>query len=196
MDARAWDERYRSEPALWGGPNPVISTYVDDRAPGRALDLGCGNGRHAVWLSELGWQATGVDFSAAAIEQARRRATAVSWVVADVLTWQPEGRLDLVLVAYLHLPLEQTSDLLRRALGWLEPGGRLVHLSHALANLRHGVGGPRAPALLPRPGDLASAVDTADVDGDLLVTRLQHQRRRTESGTALDLLLVVDRLPG
>jgi SAM-dependent methyltransferase len=194
MDARAWDERYRAEPDLWGEPNPTITSYVDDRAPGTALDLGCGNGRHAAWLAGLGWRATGVDFSAAAIEQARRREVAVSWVVADALTWQPAGRFDLVVTAYLHLPLEQTSDLLRRSLGWLEPGGRLVHLSHALANLRHGVGGPQVPALLPRPGDLAGAVDAADIDGDLLVTRLQHQRRRTESGTAVDLLLVVDRL--
>lgn len=194
MDAEAWDARYRDEPDLWGAPSPIIEPFVTGRTPGEALDLGCGNGRHGAWLAGSGWRTTGVDFSAAAIEQARRRAPSARWVVADATAWQPESALDLVVVAYLHLPIELSRDLLRTALGWLAPGGRLVHLSHGLVNLRHGVGGPQDPGLLPRPSDLASAVDVAGPD--LLVHRLQHVRRPSEAGTALDLLLVADRIDG
>jgi SAM-dependent methyltransferase len=194
VDAEAWDARYLGEPDLWGEPSPIIEPFVSGRTPGTALDLGCGNGRHGAWLARSGWRTTGVDFSGAAIEQARRREPSVRWVVADATAWRPGSSLDLVLVAYLHLPVERSRELLRAALGWLAPGGRLVHLSHGLVNLRHGVGGPQDPGLLPRPSDLAAVVDASE--SDLLLHRLQHVPRLTDAGTALDLLLVADRLPG
>lgn len=196
MDAEAWNERYRSEPALWGEANPVLAPFLEELAPGAAVDLACGNGRHTSWLATRGWDATGVDFADVAIEQGRQRTPEATWVVADVLTWQPDRPLDLVLIGYLHLPPEQSRQLIGRALGWLAPGGRLVLLAHAHANLAHGVGGPQDGSLLPRVGDLADTVDTADPHEHLLVRRLQHVERRTDAGTAIDLLLVVDRRAG
>src|SRR5690348_16816228 len=57
-----------------------------DRPLGRALDVGCGRGRHTLELAERGWQATGVDAVAHAIDQARRRpgSGAVTFVYGDV----------------------------------------------------------------------------------------------------------------
>jgi SAM-dependent methyltransferase len=56
--------------------------------PGRALDLGCGTGTQAVYLAERGWQVTGVDFTARALDRAQERARAagvtVNWVRGDV----------------------------------------------------------------------------------------------------------------
>jgi hypothetical protein len=54
--------------------------------PGLAVDLGCGTGEHARFLSSLGWSTTAVDFVATAIDIARRRGPAgqVTWRVADV----------------------------------------------------------------------------------------------------------------
>lgn len=64
----------------------------DAPRPGRALDIGCGTGRDAVYLAKRGWQVTAVDFSEQALANARRRAaeegTKVDWVQGDV------GRLD------------------------------------------------------------------------------------------------------
>ena len=65
-------------------------------------------------------------------------------MTADVTSWTAEpDSLDLVLVAYLHLPEADTTALFRRAVGWLRPGGRLLVLGHDVENLTAGVGGPR-----------------------------------------------------
>ncbi len=48
---------------------PVIEIFetLRDVPAGRALDLACGNGRHAAWLQERGWSVTAVDIVAADI---------------------------------------------------------------------------------------------------------------------------------
>jgi 2-polyprenyl-3-methyl-5-hydroxy-6-metoxy-1,4-benzoquinol methylase len=44
-------------------PSGFLGPEVDELTPGRALDLGSGEGRNALWLAERGWRVTGVDFS-------------------------------------------------------------------------------------------------------------------------------------
>jgi SAM-dependent methyltransferase len=56
--------------------------------PGRALDVGCGTGRDAVYLTKHGWRVTGIDFAEEALAKARQRAAdegvQVEWVQGDV----------------------------------------------------------------------------------------------------------------
>jgi len=56
--------------------------------PGRALDVGCGTGRDAVYLAQRGWHVTAVDIVDDAIAKARQRAAdegvRVQWVAGDV----------------------------------------------------------------------------------------------------------------
>ena len=69
-------ERYESGRIPWNQelPPPEVLALVEELAPGRGLDLGCGYGRSALYLAQKGWQADGVDFIEQAVGEARRRA--------------------------------------------------------------------------------------------------------------------------
>jgi SAM-dependent methyltransferase len=76
-------------------PKPVSELAERLSTPGKALDVGCGTGRDAVFLSGRGWAVTGVDAVAQAIEGARERASAagveVRWVLGDVTRLETLG---------------------------------------------------------------------------------------------------------
>jgi SAM-dependent methyltransferase len=72
---------YRVGFAPWDNelvPPELVELVEGPRAlpPGRALDLGCGRGTHAIYLAQHGWQVTGVDLVPRALETARRKADA------------------------------------------------------------------------------------------------------------------------
>jgi SAM-dependent methyltransferase len=189
-DAAAWDARYAESDRLWSpNPNATIAELVGPLPPGRVLDVGAGEGRHAVWLAALGWDVTAVDFSAVGIDKGRREGEArgidVQWLVADVREWSPPPgtTYDLVLVAYLHLE----GDVLSRVRDWVAPGGRLVVLGHALRNLTDGVGGPQDARLLHTEEQLRAAAE------GLHVERLGEVLRPTPEGEAVDIALVARR---
>ncbi len=149
MDPTSWDERYRAADRLWSaGPNLFVADRLGPTKPGTGLDLACGEGRNAVWLSERGWRMTAVDFSEVAVSRGHSASSDVEFVVADVLTWEPPRLYDLVLIAYLHLVEDDLERVVRRAAGWLEPGGELFLIGHDLSNLERGFGGPQVPEIL------------------------------------------------
>ncbi|WP_246115504.1 class I SAM-dependent methyltransferase [Trebonia kvetii] len=114
---------------VWGaGPNRFVTAEVTALAAGRAIDLGTGEGRNAIWLAERGWQVTAVDFSAAGLARASRlaaeRGVSVDWVQADLLDYKPApGGYDLVLIAYIHLPSASLARVFRTAAAAVAPGG-------------------------------------------------------------------------
>ncbi len=69
-------ELYRSGSLSWDDPlpPPEVRDIVASLPAGRAIDLGCGYGRAALYLAAHGWQADGVDFVPQAIDEARLRA--------------------------------------------------------------------------------------------------------------------------
>ena len=68
--------RYESGELPWDDtlPPPEVLAMAETLPPGRALDVGCGYGRTAIYLSKKGWEAVGVDYVPQAIEIARQRA--------------------------------------------------------------------------------------------------------------------------
>lgn len=199
MTSADWDRRYDTPELIWSGePNRFLRAEVDGVAPGRALDLACGEGRNAVWLARLGWRVTAVDFSARATEKARRLAREhgvdVRVLRADVTEYLP-GRAgtDLAVVLYLHLPARLRARVLARAAEALAPGGVLLVVGHDLLNLTEGVGGPRDPSVLMTPEAVA-----ADIPG-LVIERAERVLRPVDDGgrpaSAIDTLVRASRPP-
>ncbi|WP_063780284.1 bifunctional 2-polyprenyl-6-hydroxyphenol methylase/3-demethylubiquinol 3-O-methyltransferase UbiG [Kitasatospora sp. MY 5-36] len=170
MDSQDWDDRYAASELVWGAaPNRWVVRELAGRTPGHALDLAAGEGRNAIWLAAQGWEVTGLDFSAVALERAERLTAELPDEVADRLTWRhgdarayeaPAAGYDLVLVAYLQIPAAERRAALRRAADALSPGGTLLVIGHDLSNLTEGVGGPQDPAVLFTPEDVLA--DLAD----------------------------------
>ena len=188
--AQEWDSRYAGSDRVWSAaPNAWVAATIRGWFTGRALDLGAGEGRHAVWLASLGWQVTAVDFSAVGLDRGRAGAAElgvdVDWVVDDARTWAPPdgATYDLVLVAYLHLG----DDVLARARDWLAPGGALVVIGHAVRNLSEGVGGPQDARLLHTEVEYRAASEGLEIEylGEVL--------RHLPEGDAIDLGLVARR---
>src|SRR3954468_20682622 len=85
--ARFWDQRYAEREQIWSGRvNPVLASVAAELPPGRALDLGCGEGGDAVWLADHGWAVTAVDISSTALDRARRAAEGAG--VGDRITFE------------------------------------------------------------------------------------------------------------
>ncbi len=178
-----WNRRYASPGFVWSSePSRLLVAEADGLAPGRALDVACGEGRNAVWLAQLGWRVTGVDFSDVALAKARQlaesRGVEVEWVLADLVEYEPPAAMDLVVVLYLQLPAAQRREVLRRAAAALAPGGTLLVLGHDLLNLTEGCGGPTEPDVLYTPDDLVGELP------GLVIERAERVRRSVPGGDA------------
>jgi SAM-dependent methyltransferase len=137
--AAEWDARY-SEPdgTMWSGrPNGRLVTEVADRTPGRALDVGCGEGADAIWLAQRGWTIAAIDISDVALSRAREAAdlvgAAVEWVCGDALQIPfPPRSFDLVSMQYPALPKAAGEAAVRTLLDTMRPGGLLLAVYHDL----------------------------------------------------------------
>ena len=170
MKREDWDQRYSQPNLLWSAtPNRFLVDEAAELPPGRALDLACGEGRNALWLAELGWQVTAVDYSSVAIAKARDLAASVGaeidFVCSDLLDYTPEDRAyELVLVLYLQLPAEQRRLVLSRAEAAVATGGTFLLIGHDLVNLTDGVGGPSEPNVLYTPEQIVRELPELEIE--------------------------------
>ncbi len=137
--ASEWDTRYSEcDRAMWSGrPNGRLVAEIADLAPGRALDVGCGEGADAIWLAQRGWTVTAIDISEVAVSRAREAGglagAAVEWVCGDALqTPFAAGSFDVVSMQYPALPKAAGDDAVRGLLDTVRPGGLLLAVYHDL----------------------------------------------------------------
>lgn len=131
----AADERYSSAQQVWSGnPNQALVAYLGgEAARGTALDIGCGEGADLLWLSQQGWDVTGIDFAPTAVARARElvgthESVEVLLVSFTEYALESGRHFDLVTCSYGQIPANDTS------LGQLEnlvaPGGTLFFTHH------------------------------------------------------------------
>ncbi|MDD5335223.1 MAG: class I SAM-dependent methyltransferase [Rhodoferax sp.] len=131
-----WDSFYdnRAKPCPFFGtfPDESLANWIDEGLvrPGRALDLGCGNGRNAIFLSRSGFATEAVDYSQTAIDWARERATeaGVDMLLRhqSVFELQLEaGSYDLVYDSgcFHHIPPHRRNAYVALVSRALKPGG-------------------------------------------------------------------------
>ena len=145
FDRDFWEDRYASNERAWSGnPNPVLVSEAAQLTPGRALDIGSGEGADALWLAQQGWQVTGVDIAANALDKARAHAqsvdpaaaTRIDWQQRDLTEWSPEPRsYDLVSSQFMHLPKPAMTTLFRSMAAAVAPGGSLLIVGHDVSDV-------------------------------------------------------------
>jgi SAM-dependent methyltransferase len=170
----AYDRLYASRDFLWPArPGRMVRRAASLRETGRALDAGCGDGKNALFLSNLGWIVDGFDISRLAISACERRFASIG-LRADRI-WQDDSRsvaiepesYDIVLAYGLYhcldeAGLEATHRVLTNA---LKKGGLFV-----FATLND---------MLPLPADHAT--------GDLFLRPHDHVEALFEGWTPIEL---------
>lgn len=138
-----WDHRYAADQQMWSAnPNGTMVREVTDLAPGRALDVGAGEGADALWLAERGWDVTACDISRTALaridaEAGRRRLTVRTLHVdANAPDAFPSGTYDLVSAQYASILRTPDQRGLRNLLDAVAPGGTILVVGHDLTPLR------------------------------------------------------------
>ena len=102
----------------------------------RALDVPCGNGRHAIELARRGILMTGVDISAGFLEEARGQAPAAEWFHRDMRDLPWRARFDAAYCwgnSFGYFEHEECLRFLRAIAAALQPGGRFILESGAVA---------------------------------------------------------------
>ncbi len=109
------------------GEATFVTGLVDP--PARVLDAGCGTGRIAVRLAELGYDVVGVDADETMLEVARDEAPTLDWRPADLASFDLGERYDVVLLAGNIIPLlepDTLSQVCARLAAHVSPAGRVV----------------------------------------------------------------------
>lgn len=122
-----WNRFFTTDsPAFNLEPNAFLASVVAGRKPGRALDVGMGEGRNALYLAKLGWDVTGFDPADQAVALAQSRADSLKLKLKTVVALDKDfdfgrNRWDLIVYSWVG-----PADSARRAVESLMPGGIVV----------------------------------------------------------------------
>jgi SAM-dependent methyltransferase len=183
FDEAFWNERYRSSARVWSGnPNLQLVAEIADLAPGRALDVGCGEGADAIWLARLGWEVVAADISGVALERAAQHArdvdpvacARIEWRQTDLMIDPPEANsFDLVSAQFMQLPRQPRTRLFTALVRSVRTGGTLLVVGHHPTDLTSGVPRPRMPELFYSADEVARLLD------DMWTVAVEEARPRT-----------------
>ena len=186
-----WDTRYNTEEYVFGKrPNRFLVDCTSGLAPGKALCLGEGEGRNAVYLASIGWEVTAVDISPYGIEKAqllaRQHEVKITTITADLndYTIAPNA-WDLIITFFVHIPAEERAHMHRKVIAGLRPGGTYILEGYSPEMVRFGDRGPKEVPQRYHP-----EVIRAELDGLDLVTVRELDRLLDEAEPELGWVAV------
>lgn len=187
-------DRFYSRPDLAFGDRPTEALVAYVRAggiPGGALDLGCGDGRNALYLAAAGYRVTAIDCSEVGVSKltriarGRRLGDRVAGIVGDVRDWilQPLP-FDLVVAVTIldHLPAADIDPLLGRIAASTRPGGTALIQVHTVDD--PGYHGPAARGASEQAGAIEHYFRRDELRARLSKQwRVEHYEERMEHDT-------------
>lgn len=129
-----YDKLYADQPNALGLPTAAFVGFFEtfDQQYLRVLDVGCGQGRDALFIGRMGHDVVGVDMSAHGVRDmlaaAKDENLNITGDVADITTYTPNGMFDVVLIdRTLHmLPNTAQRDVLTKLIAHVTPNGWLL----------------------------------------------------------------------
>ena len=179
-----WNKKYSEGSHTSLEPDPFLlsawSEFLKDVAPGKALDVAGGVGRHALWLAERGWKVKLVDISEIGIQMAKENAqnllidssaqpgapaaavhddSLIETEVVDLNSVHDLGNQEYdLIVVFFYLQRELFPALISA----LKPEGFLIYKTYSTEQRRFG-GGPTHPLHLLKPNELLHAFSSLRV---------------------------------
>ena len=129
-----YDALYAKEKDALGAPFPEFTSFFENLSSDhlKVLDIGCGQGRDAVFIARAGHAVTAVDLSATGIADIAATATAedlpIHAIEADIVTYDPSDTFDIIVIdRTLHMLSDSDqSKVLIRLLDHVAPQGWLL----------------------------------------------------------------------
>lgn len=191
-----WNSRYAAADRVWSSkPNALLADFAAGLRPGRAVDIGAGEGRNAIWLARAGWEVTALDVSDVGLARAAQRAAEegveLEAVVIDWREYRAQAPFDLAVISFMHPSADERASMFSQACEMLTPGGHLFTVGVDLSEL--GARGPRDPEKLYTPGRLRGALRGFEV---LRCETIAYEGESTEGPKPVVDCVAVGRRPG
>ena len=125
-----WDSVYSQNRAIFSRqPTELLKYAIKDRAPGKALDIGMGQGRNTIFLAQQGWDVTGFDPSVEGVRQAQAAAWKLKLHLNASVAREEDFDLgrekwDLIVMTYVRRLTGEDANRFQQA---LKPRGILVY---------------------------------------------------------------------
>jgi len=149
-----WDAKYNTDEYIFGTrPNRFLVECASGLTPGKALSLGEGEGRNAIYLAGLGFEVTAVDLSAIGLKKAQRlakhNALTLTTIHADLNDYAIiPNQWDVIICFFVHILPEHRAALHRKVAAGLRPGGVYILEGFSPEQMKYAKRGPDNPGQL------------------------------------------------
>lgn len=147
--AYMWDERYAAKEYIYGTePNVFFKQEIDKLKPGKLLLPAEGEGRNAVYASQLGWDVHAFDLSV----EGQKKAFRLAKIQGVNINYQVIGfdeidlkndSFDLIFLCYAHVPTGKRNFYHTKVANALKTGGKMMVEGFSKAQINNETGGPR-----------------------------------------------------